>query len=97
MFQIRTMLQNGTEPRGLSHSPSSKIFDGTRAPALSDEDALAIAKEATRPYTPTQLKSLPRDERDAYLRALQAGGIGISQASRITGLGKSTVHRAYHA
>ncbi len=75
----------------------SKIFDGTRVPALSDEDALTIAKEAIRPYAPTQLKSLPRSERDAYLRALQAGGIGISQASRITGLGKSTVHRAYHA
>ena len=63
---------------------------------LDDESAYRIAKEIFLPLKPREIKLVAIDERRKLLEKLRDAGIGVSQASRITGLGKATISRIYN-
>ncbi|MHA6250808.1 transposase [Oceanobacillus sp. CAU 1775] len=62
---------------------------------LTDDEARAIFKEILGPITIPQIKTLPKSERDTYLRKLKTiKGISQRQTARILGVSTSLVHRA---
>ena len=44
--------------------------------------------------SPSDVKALPREERNEALRLLRAGGLSIREIERVTGVGRGTVHNA---
>lgn len=79
---------------GLEDDYSSQIDEDRAVSRMSDQEALQLAIQLLAPIAPRDLKKLSRSERNHMLRLLKQAGIGVSQVSRLTGIGKSTVSRA---
>ena len=63
---------------------------------VSDDDALAAAREALGDVEPSALKAMGRDERDWLLQLMRDAGLTIRQVERLTGIGRSTISHATH-
>jgi len=61
---------------------------------LSDEKALACAKEIAGKIELHEIGSLPKSERDALLRSMRVGGLSIKQVQRLTGIGTAIIDHA---
>jgi REP element-mobilizing transposase RayT len=61
---------------------------------LSDEKALACAKEIAGKIELHEIGSLPKSERDAILRSMRAQGLTIKQVQRLTGIGAGIIDHA---
>jgi len=57
----------------------------------TDDEAIAVAREALGAVSPYDLRSLDREERLHALLKLREAGLSFRQISRITGISKSTV------
>lgn len=62
---------------------------------LTDDDAVSLMKQNLTSDDMEDLNGRFRNKRDCALRKLRGLGIGISQASRLTGIGRKIVSRAY--
>jgi REP element-mobilizing transposase RayT len=62
---------------------------------LTDQEALELMHSELTDGEQRALQGHLRSERDASLRRLRWLGIGVTQAARLTGLGRSIVSRAY--
>ena len=60
---------------------------------LNENDALALAQTTVAPLSLHDVKSLPKDERNAHIRALKAAGLSVRQIARFTGIGQNIVAR----
>ena len=60
----------------------------------TDEEAQALMRKLTGCASASEFQKLPRSEREAYFRKLQANGLYISQISRITGCSRQVIYRA---
>ena len=72
----------------------SRLNEDKRELRMSDQLALQVAAQLLEPTAPKDVKTLSKSERDRLLRLLKQSGFGVSQISRLTGIGKSTVSRA---
>ena len=61
---------------------------------LTEPDMIAIAREALNGFEPSNLKSLPKQDRDRGLRLLKLSILSQAQIALVTGLSTSTVSRA---
>jgi len=61
--------------------------------AVSDEEAIAVAKEALGPISLGRVKGLARDRRNQMLRTLRESGLSIRQIERLTGVSRNVVQR----
>jgi len=62
---------------------------------LTDDDAMSLMKQNLTADDMADLNGRFRDKRDRVLRKLRGLGIGVNQASRLTGIGRTIVGRAY--
>ena len=62
---------------------------------LSDEEALAVAKELFGPNLQQAFGVSDRGLRDERLRQLRDAGVSIRQAERVTGVGRKPISTAY--
>lgn len=63
---------------------------------VSDDEALAVAREALGDVEPSALKAMGRAERDRLLQLMRDAGLTIRQVERLTGIGRSTISHATH-
>ena len=61
--------------------------------AMTDDEAREIAESIVGEGQLLKLGSLPKRERDGYLRALRAAGLSIRRIERLTGIGRGIVGR----
>ena len=66
----------------------------TQTTAMPDQDAIAIADDALLGARLSDLKTMPKDERDTALRDLLDAGLSVRQIVRLTGIGRGIVQRA---
>ena len=59
--------------------------------AMHDKDALEIAQHVLGGRSPSELKSLDREERNRLLALLLAEKLSIRQIERMTGIGRGTI------
>lgn len=57
-------------------------------------EMIDIARTILNGYDPAHLKSLPKQHRDRGLRLLKSTELSLSQIAQITGISRSTIHRA---
>ena len=62
---------------------------------LTDDDAMSLMKQNLTPDDLADLNGRLRSNRDCALRKLRGLGIGVNQASRLTGIGRTIVSKAY--
>lgn len=75
-------------------SKSAKSFKplvAERREFLSDDEALAVAREVLNPIDPTTIRALRRAERDECLCILRAAGLMVKQIGMVTGVGLTTI------
>ena len=70
------------------------IAPAERRSRISDEEAVALAKEILPGSDLGDLKGLPRQERDKALVLLKSEGISVRQLERLTGIGRNVIARA---
>lgn len=78
-----------------THSAEASCMDvdGPRSAtrAMPDKDALEIAQHVLGGRSPSELKSLDREERNRLLALLLAEKLSIRQIERMTGIGRGTI------
>lgn len=77
-----------------AQSSMRRVFEGSLH--LSDAEAIRLADEIARARGfahLTEVRMLPRAERDAVIRQLRGNGMTINQVERVTGVGRSIVAR----
>ena len=79
------------------HNVEADAGDGlVRLPRckLTDEEALAVARDILREVGPYGLKALDKPLRDALIVKLRKANLSASQISRITSIGENIIYRA---
>lgn len=61
---------------------------------LREQEAMETAFRVLGETSPAEVRSLPREQRNAQLRALRDAGLSIRQIERLTGVGRNIVARA---
>ena len=78
-----------------SHSGrASFIDDAPIADQMSEAEMIALARDALNGFSPSGLKSLRKPDRDRGLRLLKATSMSLTQIALVTGIGRTTIHRA---
>ncbi|WP_350454999.1 transposase [Slackia heliotrinireducens] len=60
---------------------------------LTEEETIGVAHDALEGVLASEVKSLPKPERNACLAKLKLAGLTVRQIERLTGIGKSTIAR----
>lgn len=58
---------------------------------ISDDEALAVARDIAEPVRIDEIKSLEKNQRSVVLTEMRQAGLTVNQIERLTGLGRTTI------